>query len=285
MKKNILLFSMMLLVISLSFSQEEEKESEYIGKTFSGTRVVIGQAVDIAPNGDMHLDIQHHFGPLNSGFYDFFGFDQAATRIGVQYSFNDWLAIGVGRTTIQKTWDGSLKVRALRQKTIGMPVSLTYFGNIGVNSLKWEDNTRTNYFSSRLSFTHQLIVARKFGEMFSLQIVPSLIHRNLVESEIDDNDVYTIGGAASVKLSKKINVNVEYHYILSKQTAKEFDNSLSLGIDINTAGHVFQFFLSNSQGIVEQHFLPSTQGKWTTGDIHIGFNIVRSFTLKQKDYF
>jgi len=286
MTRKTLIISAFFFLNAFIFAQEESNSPEYIERTFSATRLVIGQSVEIAPNGDMHLDIQHHFGPVNSGFYDFFGFDQAATRLGVHYSFNDWIAIGVGRTTIEKTWDGSLKVRLLRQKTNGkMPLSLTYFANIGINSLEWEDDTRTNYFSSRLSYSHQLIFARKFGDKFSVQIVPSLIHRNMVEREIDENDVFTLGGGASIKLNKTLNLNLEYHYILSQQTAAKYDNSLSIGIDINTAGHVFQFFLTNSQAMIEQHFLPETDGKWTTGDIHIGFNIVRSFTLKQKDYF
>ena len=286
MTKRILVLSIVIFSSIFVFSQKEDDKNKFVEQTFSGARVVIGQSVDIAPNGEMHLDIQHHFGPLNSGFYDFFGFDQAATRIGLHYSFNDWLAIGVGRTTIEKVWDGSLKIRVLRQKTNGgMPLSLTYFTSMGINSLKWDDNTRTNDFSSRISYTHQLILARKFGDRLSMQIVPSLVHRNLVEKETDDNDVYTLGGAVSIKLSETIDINAEYHYILSQQTAKDFNNSLSLGIDINTAGHVFQFFLTNSQGIIEQHFIPATSGKWTNGDIHIGFNIVRSFTIKQKDYF
>jgi len=286
MTKRILVLSIVIFSSIFVFSQKEDDKNKFVEQTFSGTRTVIGQSVDIAPNGEMHLDIQHHFGPLNSGFYDFFGFDQAATRIGLHYSFNDWLAIGVGRTTIEKVWDGSLKIRVLRQKTNGgMPLSLTYFTSMGINSLKWDDNTRTNDFSSRISYTHQLILARKFGDRLSMQIVPSLVHRNLVEKETDDNDVYTLGGAVSIKLSETIDINAEYHYILSQQTAKDFNNSLSLGIDINTAGHVFQFFLTNSQGIIEQHFIPATSGKWTNGDIHIGFNIVRSFTIKQKDYF
>lgn len=286
MIRKLLLISSLIFLNNFIFAQRENNDSEYIESTFSATRLVIGQSVDIAPNGIMHLDIQHHFGPVNSGFYDFFGFDQAATRLGVHYSFNDWIAIGVGRTTIEKAWDGSVKIKVLRQKTDGkMPISLTYFGNMGINSLKWEDSTRTNYFSNRLSYSHQLIFARKFGDKLSLQIVPSLIHRNLVDRKIDENDVFTLGGGASYKLNKTININLEYHHILSKQTSKDFDNSLSLGIDINTAGHVFQLFLTNSQGMLEQHFLPATEGKWTTGDIHIGFNIVRSFTIKQQDYF
>lgn len=267
-------------------AQQQDEGPEYVENTFSATRLVIGQSVDIEPNGDMHLDIQHHFGPINSGFYDMFGFDQAATRLGVHYAFNDVLSVGIGRTTIEKTWDGSVKLKILRQTTNNkMPVSLTYFGNIGINALEWQDNTVTNYFSSRLSYTQQLILARKFGEKLAVQLVPSIVHINLVESKADDNDIFTLGGGISYKVSKVINLNLEYHHILSKQTASMYDNSLSLGVDINTAGHVFQFFLTNSQGMLEQHFLAKTEGKWTTGDIHIGFNIVRSFTLKQKDYF
>jgi opacity protein-like surface antigen len=284
----ILIISVLLYCLSVSaslFSQEAALKMNNPIKTFATMRVVIGQSVDIAPQGEMNLNIQHHFGPVNTGFTEFFGFDQAATRIGLDYSFNKWLSIGLGRSTIEKTWDGSAKMRLLQQKhDESMPIGLTYFVNMGINGLSVADSLSAK-FEERISYVHQLIVARKIGKTLSLQIVSTLLHRNVVDKAEDENDVFTIGTGASFNLSKRINLNFEYHYILSPQAARNSDNSFSFGVDIKTAGHVFQVFLTNSQGLLEQHFLTSTKGNWLNGDIRIGFNIVRMFTLKQKDYF
>ncbi|PLX14971.1 MAG: hypothetical protein C0598_00170 [Marinilabiliales bacterium] len=267
------------------YSQNEAIEDDLYVQTFNSTRLVIGQSVDIATNGEMNLNIQHHFGAINTGFNNFFGFDQAATRLGIDYSFNDWFAAGIGRTTLEKTWDGFMKFRLLRQKKDGkMPISLTYFVNMGINGLEVPDSLNSK-FSERFSYVHQLILARSFGERLSIQIMPTFIHRNLVDLKVDDNDVFTLGAGTSIYLSKRLNLNLEYHHILSEQTSKDYHDSFSVGIDIKTSGHVFQFFLSNSQGMLEQHFLPKTDGEWFNGDIRIGFNIVRAFTLKQKKYF
>ena len=259
----------------------------YATATFKSTHVILGQSIKSPAKGTMLLNIQHHFGPVNSGFYNFFGFDQAVTRLGVSYGITDWLSVGLGRTTENKTWDGSLKIKLLRQSSgaRNMPFSVSYYGNMGINTLERTDFTRPDYFSNRLSFVNQIIIARKFSSRLSLQFIPSLIHRNLVETKQDDNDVYSLGAAGRVKLSNRMSFNFEYHYVLSKQTASQYHNSLSFGVDIETGGHVFQLFLTNSAGINEQYFIPYTNGSWLNGDIRIGFNIVRTFTIvKPKEF-
>jgi hypothetical protein len=55
-----------------------------------------------------------------------------------------------------------------------------------------------------------------------------------------------------------------------------------LGIDIETGGHVFQVSLSNSQGIIEQFFIPQTTGDWLKQGMRLGFNIVRVFSFNKK---
>ncbi len=282
---------LLIVFFSLAFSDmaftQEKQETEYVENTFNATRISLGQSVENPGNGTLQFDIQHHFGAINEGAYEFFGLDQANTRLGLQYGINDWLAIGIGRSSYQKLYDGSLKVKILRQSSGGknIPVSIGYFGNIGINSLKWQDTTRTNYFSSRLSYTNQLLIARKFSDAISLQLTPTFIHRNFVEKNTDDNDVWALGAGGKFNLSKKISLNLEYYYILSEQTAKDYHNSLTIGLDINTGGHVFQLFFTNSRGITEQQFIPETTGDWLNGDIHFGFNISRTFELKQQDYF
>ncbi len=289
-------FALLIITLTLNLKAQDdlmdmlgdtEPTTDYAFATFKSTRISLGQSVENPANGNLIFDIQHHFGPANSGFDDFFGLDQATTRLGLQYGLTDWLVVGIGRTTLEKTVDGSLKAKLFRQSigAVNMPVSVSYFGSMALSTLKLADPVRTNYFSSRLSYAHQLLIARKFSPAISIQLSPTFIHRNLVEKNIDDNDVLALGAGGRFKLSNRVSLNLEYYYVLSTQTAKDYDNSLTLGFDIETGGHVFQLFLTNSQGIIEEHFIPRTSGKWLNGDIHFGFNITRTFVLKKPKEF
>ena len=163
-----------------------------------------------------------------------------------------------------------------------MPVTLSYFGSMSIISLKWEEPERENYFSSRLQYSHQILVAKKFNRWLSLQLMPSMIHRNLVPTKEDENDVFSIGIGGRAKLTDRFAVTGEYYYLIPGKTADDFTNSLSFGVDIETGGHVFQLYLTNSLGLIEQQFIPMTTGKWSEGDIHLGFNISRTFVIKRK---
>ena len=298
MKKSLKIISLFLLVGAMSLSasaqddlmglfDNEKPTTDYTQATFKTTRISLGQSIESPASGNLIFDIQHHFGRLNGGAYEFFGLDQATLRLGLQYGITDWLTIGYGRSTLEKTYDGSVKAKIFRQSTgeISMPFSISYFGNIGINTLKSADTSRTIKFSSRLSFTNQLLIARKFSSAISIQLTPTYIHRNLVEKKTDDNDVWALGAGGRFKLTKRVSLNLEYYYILSEQTEKDYYNSFTIGFDIETGGHVFQLFFTNSQGIVEQHFIPKTTGNWLDGDIHFGFNISRTFVLKKPREF
>ena len=267
--------------------EDNEPTTDYAYATFKTTRISLGQSVENAATGNLIFDIQHHFGRINGGAYEFFGLDQATLRLGFQYGITNWLSIGVGRSTYEKTYDGSVKAKILRQSSgaVNMPVSVSYFGSIAINTLKFEDESRTNYFSSRLSYANQILIARKFSNAISLQLIPTFIHRNLVETKADDNDVWALGAGGRFKLSNRISLNLEYYYVISEQTAKDFHDSFTIGFDIETGGHVFQLFFTNSLGIIEQHFIAETTGNWLKGDIHFGFNISRAFVLKKPKEF
>jgi len=260
---------------------------EYTNATFKATRIILGQSIENPANGNLIFMISHHFGRINSGWYEFFGLDQANIRLGFEYGITDWLAVGIGRTSYQKTYDGFVKAKILRQSKGArkMPISLSYFGSISIISLKWEEPERENYFSSRLQYAHQVLIARKFNRWLSLQLMPSMIHRNLVPTKEDQNDVYSIGVGGRAKVSDRMALTGEYYYLLPGKTADDFTNSLSIGVDIETGGHVFQLYLTNSLGLIEQQFIPITTGLWSKGDIHIGFNISRTFVLKRKKEF
>lgn len=262
-------------------TESEEQQTEYTYATFKATRIINGQSIENPPKGALNFVISHHFGRINDGWYEFWGLDQANIRLGFEYGLTDWLAIGVGRTSVEKTYDGSIKVKFLRQSKgmRNMPISLSYYGDMSCTSVKWQEPERENYFTSRLEYLHQLLIARKFGNSVSLQLIPTYIHRNLVETKADQNDVFAVGAGGRVKITTRLAITGEYYYVLPGQTADDFYNSFSIGLDLETGGHVFQVYLTNSQGLIGQQFIAETTGQWGKGDIHIGFNINRTFQI------
>lgn len=258
---------------------------EYTTATFKTTHLILGQSIENVAKGNLNFIISHHFGRINEGSYNFWGLDQSTIRLGVEYGLTDKIELGLGRSTYQKTIDGFVKYKILRQDNQKMPVSVSYFGSMAINTLKWDDPTRENFFSSRLSFVNQILIARKFNNELSFQLTPSFVHKNLVKRVIDQNNIFAVGAGGRYKLTQRFSVNAEYYYLLPGQTADDFDNSLSLGVDIETGGHVFQLFFTNSQPLFERGFITETQGKWNKGDVFFGFNIVRTFTIvKPKEF-
>lgn len=270
---------------------EDEETVDYAYATFKTTRIINSQSIENPANGVLLFLIQHRFGRLNTGIYEYFGLDQATIRLGFEYGVTDRLAVGIGRNSFQKTYDGFIKYKLLRQSSgaAKMPVSLSYYVGTDITSLKWSDmgvnENRTNYFSSRMAFTHQLLIARKFSNSFSLQLIPTLVHMNLVPDSLNKNDIFSMGVGGRIKFTNRTSLNVEYYYVLPNQVSWEYDNSLSIGFDIETGGHVFQLVFSNSVAMFESGFINETQGKWTKGDVYFGFNISRVFTLKKPKTF
>jgi hypothetical protein len=260
-------------------------EINYTTATFKSTRIMNGHSIERMLPGQLDVRISHRFGTLNSGGYNFFGLDQSNIHLGLEYGIWKWLMIGVGRGSFEKTFDGFAKFSILRQSTGAkvMPVSLSVLTSVALKSINFADQTRTNYFSSRLAYVTQVLVARKINQALSFQLTPTYIHRNLVATELDPNDLYAMGAGARLKLTKRISLNGEYYYVVNPKTymSQQVYNPLSIGFDIETGGHVFQLFFSNSLGMVEKSFIGETTGQWKKGDIHFGFNISRVFTLRK----
>lgn len=272
------------LMDMLNDMEAEEETTDYTYATFKTVRVVNAHSIENSAEGVLTLIIAHRFGRVNSGAYDFFGLDQANMRLGFEYGVTPWLTAGIGRSNIRKTYDGFLKAKLLRQSTgkRNMPITLSYVGGMQINGQRWAEPERENFFSSRLSYLHQLLIARKFSERVSLQLMPSVVHRNLVATPEDQNDVFSLGAGGRFKISPSVTINLEYFYLLPGTTADQFENSLSLGIDIETGGHVFQLIFSNSRAMSENLFIAETDGSWGAGDIHFGFNLTRVFTVKRR---
>ena len=269
---------------------QQEETIDYTIATFKTTRLVIGQSVETNAEGVLNVLIGHRFGRVNGSVKEFFGLDNATIRLGLEYGITDNLNIGFGRSSFEKTYDGFLKYRVLRQSTgkRKMPLTMTLFASMAIKSQEFADNNRKNYFSSRMYYAFQIMIARKFSDRLSFQLTPTMIHRNLVATKADRNDVFAIGAGGRIKVSGSVSINAEYNFIIPGQIAstiggQKVRDSFALGVDIETGGHVFQVHVTNSRGILEKMIISETNGDITKGDLHIGFNISRVFTVYDKN--
>ena len=266
----------------LEMLEEETKKDaapEFVTATFKTTRIINGHSIENVAAGVLDLRISHRFGFLNTGAYELFGLDQATMRLGLDYGLTNRWMIGIGRSTYQKQFDGFTKYKLLRQVSGGAPITVSAVGSMMYKSLKFEDPARENYLSSNLFYAGQVLLGRKFSESLSIQLMPTIIHYNLVKGSSDPNDIFALGAGGRIKLGKRVSMNAEYYYQLPGYKLPETVNSLAIGFDIETGGHVFQLHFTNSTGMTERTFISETTGRFFEGDIHFGFTISRVFTI------
>jgi hypothetical protein len=147
---------------------------------------------------------------------------------------------------------------------------------MNISSDKWPDDGREYLFAHRMNYSFQVLASRKFNSSISLQLMPTYIHYNLVETPEDSNDLFALGAGGRFKITKWMAITGEYHYLLNKNDS-DIKNPLSAGFEIETGGHVFQLFFTNATGIYETAYIAETTGSWLNGDIRFGFNISRTF--------
>jgi len=278
-------------ILNVQMTEKNKNETQHTEATFKTTRLIDGHTVETTQAGVLDLKVSHRFGKVNEGFYNMFGFDVASMRIGLDYGITNRLTIGGGRSTFEKQYDGFLKYRILWQSEgkKNIPVSVTLLSSVMFETdtlaLKTEKKiTASPRTSDKFSYAYQVLIGRKFSPDFSMQLAPTLVHENIVDSMFNPNDIFAIGAGARFKLTQRSSINVEYYYQIPGYKLSGTTNSLSVGFDIETGGHVFQLHFTNSQGMSERTFISETNGKWDKGDIFFGFNISRVFTIwKPKD--
>ena len=261
-----------------------EEEPTEVAYTFKSTRIINAHSIERMKARQLDFRINHRFGEINSGVYGLWGLDDALISFDFGYGITDWLMVGLRRSTYHKTYDGSLKFSILRQTkgAKSIPVAVSYYTNLGIVSQKQE--ALDSNFNARLSYTHQLLIARKFNEKISLQLMPTYSHRNLVDY-YEQNDVLAIGIGGRYKFHRRVAFMFECFY--SDHVANshnddvkiDFFHPVSIGFDIETGGHVFQLFVTNTSIMEETGFLSKTTGDITDGGIFFGFNISRVFAV------
>lgn len=291
--KPILIISSLLLFGTISNAQNidlfaEQNNSlppDIITGTFKSTRVINGQSIENVGAGVLDFRISHRFGAISQGSYNLYGLDQATMRIGLDYGLSRRLTIGVGRSTYEKQYDGFLKYKIIQQQDGDrrIPFSLSYVASMMYKTLKDPATTYVPYSSDRFSYAHQILIASKVNDYISIQLSPTLIHYNLVDSTHIPNDFKSLGISSRIRLSKRVNLTSEYFYRFDKLYG--YYNPMSVGVDIETGGHVFQLHVSNANGMTERTFINETAGSWSKSDLCFGFNITRAFVIRKPKEF
>jgi len=267
--------------------------------TFKTTRIINAQSTECAPKGAMDVRITHRFGNIGAasggGFKSFYGLDKIANiRLAVEYGILDNLMIGIGRSKTLWNIDAFVKYRFLTQTTNNkIPLSMAVYLNAAVSPIRRElfyadVPVYENNNLHRLSYVAQIIVARKFGKIGSLEILPTYVHRNFVRAYINPNNgaeetngLFSLGAAAKICLTERQSVLVEYFYTFSKfrqdNPTHPYYNPISIGYEIETGGHVFHINFTNAVGITENDFIPYSPDTWKLGGFKWGFNISRVF--------
>ena len=258
-------------------ADEQTETVDYALATFKGQRMINGHTVVTRKARELEFIISHRFGRVNSGIKEFFGLDGANVRFSFEYGLTDFLTVGVGRNSFEKVYDGFAKYRVLRQSSGKkvMPVSMTLFSSMAVRTLE-DPAFDVDDFNSKVSYTHQVLIARKMNENVSLQLMPTYVHRNKVLDN-QENDILALGLAGRFKLNTRMAINAEYYYRLTNELATQYKDAIGIGLEIETGGHVFHLSFTNSRSMVERGFITETDGNFFDGDIHFGFNLSRVF--------
>jgi hypothetical protein len=279
MKKSILL--MLISFSNFAFSQEDllkdidtVKVPENSQPAFKGLQIVTAQSTKLAAKREWYMVVAHRFGDISDGFKNFFGLDESSTKLGVIYGLKDWLSLSVARETNLKTFEFAAKYRLLKQSDKA-PVEIVGYNVVALNTELSADNYPNLEFRDRFSYLTQALISRRFSDEFSLQLTPSYIHKNLYDPNIESKNQFLTGLGGRYKISKRISINAEYFLNFDKNSF--YKNPLSVGMDLETGGHVFQMVFTNSFLNSDVGYLSNALGNWGKGNIYFGFNLYRVF--------
>lgn len=267
---------------TIAYSQDDLLKSldtnptvdNYTTATFKALQLVSLQTTKMPAKKEFYFVVSHRFGSVKDGLDSFFGLDDATTKLGGIYGVTDWLSLNFSRHTLNKLYETGLKYRLVRQGK-DFPLDIVGYSVADINTFLDKKELPGLEFKHRIAFVHQILISRKINENLSLELVPSFVHKNLYNPIIEKDKQFSFGGGGRYKISKRLSVNLEYMHNFDKPDF--YTNPLSIGLDVETGGHVFQLLFTNSQAMSESAYLTNASGQWGKGDFFFGFNLYRIF--------
>ena len=261
-----------------------------IKNTFESNWIMGSPTVQVPQKGNFEFNLEHRFGTMANGYSDCYGlFNVANVRIGASYVPINNVYVGFGFSGINLLWDGDIKIALLRQSKVGgWPVSITYYGNIAVDTRKESVGNFANG-ADRLSYFHSIMIARKFNDHFSLQASFNLAYFNNVAGKFDstnaiisqmNNANYSIGFIGRYKINPTLGIIGVYDQPLTQNYTNNPHPNLGIGLEMGTSGHNFQLFFGNYQYIIPQYDATYNQNDYhSIGQWCFGFNLARRWNF------
>lgn len=257
-------------------SAESDYENTFQMPAFKAMKVVNNQSTKLAGKGDLYLYVGHRFGAIKGGIGSLFGLDYANTKIEMLYGLFSEVQVGFSRESFKKTYNLHVKY-GIKKQTSSFPVSIVGYNSINLDT-SLDENVYPNLnYNERYVYISQLLVSRRFSDNFSLQLSPSVIKHNFLTTQAKTDYNYVLNTGSRLKISKRSSFNLDYSYHLNRLKNSIEKNVLSVGVDMETGGHVFQLLFSNTQASDEAGVLTGAEGDWLKGDVFFGFNILRVF--------
>ena len=257
-------------------SAESDYENTFQMPAFKAMKVVNNQSTKLAGKGDLYLYVGHRFGAIKGGIGSLFGLDYANTKIEMLYGLFSEVQVGFSRESFKKTYNLHVKY-GIKKQTSSFPVSIVGYNSINLDTSLDENIYPNLNYNERYVYISQLLVSRRFSDNFSLQLSPSVIKHNFLTTQAKTDYNYVLNTGSRLKISKRSSFNLDYSYHLNRLKNSIEKNVLSVGVDMETGGHVFQLLFSNTQASDEAGVLTGAEGDWLKGDVFFGFNILRVF--------
>ena len=310
----VLAFGIMIITLSLNVKARAQDSTAVTGKkvaastpkprpvknTFESGFLIDNQTVIVPVKGTFEVDFQHRMGTVQNGYQDLWGiYGVANIRLGFAYAPIKDLFVGIGISKDNLLWDGSIKYALLKQTKDHMPVSVTYYGNMGWKTIAHPNHLLFTYNTERLSFFNEIMVARKINDKLSVQAALSVSHQNSVpgyytvydsaQKEIYQTQHWNMWAASLIaryKITSKTAIIFDYDQPLSRWPQDNPNPNFAFGFEFNTSGHTFQIFAGNYTLLNPQlnsmynsnnpfGFTQTDGTKVPGGQFHIGFNISR----------
>ena len=277
--------STFLIFTLIVFSQDELlseidtviEEPTYASAVFKGLKVINFESTKLVAKKGFNFIVSHRFGTVKNGFQNLFGLDEAVTHLNFVYGLSDNINISASRSSNQKIYEVATKFRLVNQQAGKIPFTVVGYTSVLANTSLDTDNLPKLEFKHRLSYVAQLLVSRKMNNNLSLILSPTFFHDNYLTDDFQENSQYGVGFGGRYKLGKRWSLNMEYGVHLNRSENSLYKNPFSIGVDLETGGHVFQLLFTNSQSMNTNGVFGTSTGEWGESDVYFGFNLARSF--------
>ncbi len=283
----------LLIIFSLTLAQtawsqaetDNKKDTRPVRNLFESTLMIDNQTAVVPIKGTFQFDIQHRFGTWENGYDDFYGvFAPSNIRLGLNYVPINKLMLGFGFAKDNRLLDFSGKYALLQQgREGGSPIALTYLVNMAIDS---RENKKSGFeeTTDNFSYFHQIMVARKLTDAFSLQAAFNLSYFNYVRPHLGeeneylgrrDNNVFSTSFLGRYKISTATGLIVNFDIPLSENDFDDLQPNISFGVEFVSSSHAFQIFIGNYKWVVPQYNHFYNLNSFDDNQILIGFNMTR----------